>query len=425
MFMYSIRATNVDQLVPITFSSELALTRQRYPAPTEYITFFDLSPDGERIAVAARGEIFCIPVKDGPALPITRGSGARESWPTFDAKGERIFFVSDATREEAIHSIDAWGRGEAKVVKPAGKVGWHFPAVPSPNGKWIAYADQTQTLYVDAGGRAGKPRAVDHSVQAEIRSYEWSPDGRYLAYRIWPLTEFTQVKIYDTKTSETHAVSGPYTIDHSPAWDPEGRYLYFLSDRTLNPVFDIRDFQNIEVNSTKPYLVLLKKDGENPFAKTEGMPPQDGKKKDDKKKDDKKDKKKGDDGDDEEDEKIEPIEIDFEGLSDRVVEVPVDPASTGDSAPPRRTCSGFRIRCVGSPRKTKARRKRRGRHAHDVRPRRRGREDLRQGRDFLGSCPRERQARVREEARRDLRDGCGLTARGRSQGREGLRRAAW
>ncbi len=315
-------ATNADQLVPITFTSELALTRQRYPSPTDYITHFDLSPDGERLAVSARGEIFCIPAKDGPALPITRGSGARESWPTFDAKGERIFFVSDATREEAIHSIDAWGRGEPKVVKPAGEVGWHFPPVPSPDGKWIAYADQTQTLFVmPAGG--GKPRAVDHSEQAEIRSYEWSPDGRYLAYRTWPLTEFTQIKIYDTKTSEVHPVSGPNTIDHSPAWDPEGRYLYFLSDRTLNPVFDIRDFQNIEVHSTKPYLVLLKKDGENPFAKTEGMPPKDGK---DKKKDDKKDKKKDDkNGDDEDDKKIEPIEIDFEGLSDRVVEVPVDP----------------------------------------------------------------------------------------------------
>jgi tricorn protease len=316
-------ATNAESEVAITIPSERSFTRQRYPSPTDYVTWFDLSPKGDRVAIVARGEIYCIPVKDGPTLPITRGSGARENWPTFDAKGERILYVSDATREESIQSIDAWGRGEPKVLKPAGESGWHFPPLPSSDGKWIAYADQTHRLYVmPAGG--GRPREIDRSDMAEIRQYVWSPDGRYLAYRIWPRTEFTQIKIYDTKTSEVHAVTGAYTSDHSPAWDPDGRYLYFLSDRTLNPVLDNRDFQNVEIKSTKPYLVLLKKDGENPFAKTEGMPPSEGKDaKKDKKKDDK---KKGDKDDDEEDEekKVEPIEIDFEGLAERVVEVPAD-----------------------------------------------------------------------------------------------------
>ncbi len=317
-------ATNTDSEVVITIPSERSFTRQRYPSPTDYVTWFDLSPKGDRVVIVARGEIYCIPVKDGPTLPITRGSGARENWPAFDAKGERIVYVTDATREESIQSIDAWGRGEPKVLKPAGEAGWHFPPLPSPDGKWIAYADQTHRLYVMAGD-GGRPREVDHSEMAEIRQYAWSPDGRYLAYRTWPRTEFTRIKIYDTKTSEVHAVTGAYTSDHSPVWDPDGRYLYFLSDRTLNPVLDNRDFQNVEIKSTKPYLVLLKKDGEDPFAKTEGLPPREGKDaKKDKKKDDDKKKNGKDDEEDDEEKKVEPIEIDFEGIAERVVEVPAD-----------------------------------------------------------------------------------------------------
>lgn len=318
---------NHSTRISIELPSEHMLTRRRYAQPGDYVTSFDLAPKGDRVAIVARGEIFVIPTEEGVTLPISRGSGARESWAAFDGKSERLIYVTDVSREEAIQSIDAWGRGEPKVLKAAGETGWHFPPLPSPDGKWIAFADQTQTLFI-LPGAGGKPKAVDHSVQSEIRQYSWSPDGRYLAYRKDPRSEYAQVFIHDTKTGVNHEVTSATTASYSPTWDPDGRFLYFLSDRTMNPVLDTRDFQNVELKSTKPYLVLLKKDGEDPFAKTDGMPPaagEDAKKKDDK--DSKKDKKKGDkDGDDEkdEDEAVKPIDIDFDGLAERLVEVPVD-----------------------------------------------------------------------------------------------------
>jgi tricorn protease len=315
--------TKRDSRLPIAVASENVLTRRRYPKPEEYITWFDLSPKGDRVAIVTRGEIFSVPVKKGITLPISGGSGARESWASFDSESKKLIYVSDVSREEAIYSIDAWGRGEAKVLKRPGETGWHFPPLPSPDGKWIAYADQTQTLFVmPAAG--GTPRKVDRSDQAEIRQYSWSPDGRYLAYRKFPRTEFSSIWIFDTKSNEKHAVTTGTTNDYEPTWDPDGRYLYFLSDRTLNPVLDNRDFQNVELQSSKPYLVVLQKDGKNPFAKTEGAPPSDSKDEKEKKKEKDKKAKKDDDKDKDEKEKTEPVRIDFDGLTERVVEVPVD-----------------------------------------------------------------------------------------------------
>lgn len=318
--------------IAITFPSDRILTRVRYPDPEKGLTWFDLSPDGDRLAVVTRGEIFSVPVKDGVTLPVTRGTGARESWAGFDGGGKRIVYVTDEPREEEIRTIDAWGRGEPKVVKPAGESGWHFPPAYSPDGKWIAYADQTFSLWiVPADG--GTPKRVDRSSQAEIRQYVWSGDGRWIAYAKALPTDYVSIFVYDTQNGKSTPVTGPTTSNDSPAWDPDGRYLYFLSDRATNPVLDTRDFQNVEIKNVQIYVVPLKKDDRGPTAEIAGLPPEDGKKKEaeggkatektkgDEKEKPKQDGKKGEK--EEEEKKPKPVEIDLEGIDRRAIALPI------------------------------------------------------------------------------------------------------
>lgn len=318
-------AFGTDVKLEIDLPSERALTRVRYPNVQENLTYFDLAPDGDRVAVVTRGEIFVVPVEadgvGGVTLPISRGSGSREKFANFDATGKRLAYVSDVTGEERIYTIDAWGRDAPRPLTPEQEnAGWHFPPVYSPDGKWVAYGDQTQTLYVMpvAGGTA---RRVDRSEQGEIRHYTWSPDGRWLAYAKLPRTEFSTLYIYDTRDGMTRAVSGPNTSDSEPVWDPEGRYLFFLSERTVDPVlgWGARDFSNVELATIKPYVMLLRKDVANPFAPLAGLPgaETEDEKKAKKKEEAEKHKKPGED--------LEPVAIDFDGLASRVVAVPTDP----------------------------------------------------------------------------------------------------
>jgi len=323
-------ATDKVLEVEIDLPSDSTLTRNRYPNPGRTMTWLDLSPDGDRLAVVTRGEIFSVPVKDGVTLPVTRGSGARERRVGFSPDGKRLVYITDEPREEEIRVIDAWGRGEAEVIKPAGDSGWYFPPVFSPDEQWVAYADQTHTLWV-IPAEGGKPRRVDRSTQQEIRDYTWSPDGRWLAYTKALETEYRSIFIYDTKEGVVHEATGAYTDDYSPSWDPKGRYLYFLSDRSTNPVLGARDWQNIELKSTRPFMALLREDVENPFANLAGMPPTDddedgdGDAEDKKDGDDDKASKKGEKDTDEDEKKPpEPVEIDLEGLSTRLVQLPVE-----------------------------------------------------------------------------------------------------
>ncbi|HEX4423337.1 MAG TPA: S41 family peptidase [Kofleriaceae bacterium] len=319
-------ASGKEEKLAIDIPSERQLARVRYPNAEKAATSFELSPDGDRLAIVTRGEIMSVAVKDGVTLPITRGSAARERGAAFSGDGKQLVYITDATGEEDIRVIDAWGRGQPRIVVPAGKTGWHFPPVMSPDNKWIAYADQTQTLFVVAAA-GGAPRAVEHSAQAEITEYVWSPDGRYLAYTLPLDTDYQTVRIFDTQTGKITPVTGATTSDYSPAWDPEGRYLYFLSDRAANPVLDTHDAENVEIRTTRPFLVLLQRDGINPFQNANGLPPRPGaparKPGDDKQPDDGDAKKPG------AAKPARPIRIDLDGLADRYVAFPMPPGAYG------------------------------------------------------------------------------------------------
>ncbi|HEX6850147.1 MAG TPA: S41 family peptidase [Candidatus Polarisedimenticolaceae bacterium] len=314
-------ASGKQAKVAIDLPSDRVLARVRYSDAVRFMSGLDLSPDGERLAIVTRGEIFSVPVKKGVTLPVTRGSGARERAASFSHDGKSIVYVTDASREEEIRTIDAWGRGDAKTVKPPAEGSWHFAPAPSPDGKWIAYSDGTQTLWViPAAG--GAPVKVDRSNQAEIRGYAWSPDGRWLAYSKVEDNDYASIFVYDTTGAKVVRVTTATTNDHSPAWDPDGRYLYFLSDRFTNPIVGNVDWNNVDYRQTKPFAVALRRDVPNPFAELAGLPPKDDEKKKEEGKKKDEDKKKGDEA--KKDEPPKPVAIDLDGIADRIVAFPVD-----------------------------------------------------------------------------------------------------
>ncbi len=321
LYRYDI-ATSQSRKLDIDVPEESVLARTHYTDAATSMDGADLSPDGDRLLVELRGELWSVPVKEGVSLPITHDSGARERGGSFSADGKSVIYVTDATREEAIARRDAYGRGTGTTVVPAGTTGWRFPPRESGDGKWLAWSDETQTVYV-APATGGAPRAIDHSVQSEVRDYVWSRDGRWLAYSKVDTRGYSAVYVYDTHDSSVHQVTGASLVAYGPAWDPDGRYLYVLGDNHVDPLLSSRDFDYVGINATLPYAILLRADVKNPFVATDGMPdlPTDATKKD-KKKDDKKAK-------DDDAAAPKPFEITFDGILDRMAAFPVPAAMYG------------------------------------------------------------------------------------------------
>ncbi len=323
-------ATKSSAKVDIQLPGERSLSRVRYSDAGSWLSDFSLSTDGDRVIVTARGEVFSLPTEPGVAIPVTSTSGARESSAAISPDGKQVCYITDASGEEAIVTADAWGRGEAKTVVPAGTLGWHFPPKWSADGKYLAYSDETHTLYIVLADGSAAPKAIDSATQAEITDYEWSPNGRYLAYSKTDSRNMNTLFVYDTVAGDIHRIGGANVENYSPSWDPDGRYLYFLSSRITNPIGGMRDYQKVLLPEILPFAVLLKADTPNPFADNKGLPPAPEnpqataeKKKKKKKKEDKK----------KEQELLEPTElplpavaIEWDGIDQRVVAFPRPPS---------------------------------------------------------------------------------------------------
>ncbi|MBD3220904.1 hypothetical protein GF314_06640, partial [bacterium] len=185
---------------------------------------------------------------------------------------------------------------------------------------WLAWTDSNDDLVV-MDTDDGSTRVADHGENRAPFHLRWSPDGRWLAYVKTLASEFRSIFVYDTEEQEVHAVTGAWTEDHSPAWDPDGRYLYFVSGRAHNPVLGNVDMQNVEVRNEKLYALLLRPDVAHPLRDDAGMPPPDDG-----------DEESDDGNGDGDDDSPAPVAIDLAGLGARVVELPVDHGDYGGLA---------------------------------------------------------------------------------------------
>ncbi|MEP7301343.1 MAG: S41 family peptidase, partial [Caldimonas sp.] len=93
----------------------------------------------------------------------------------------------------------------------------------------------------------------------------WSPDGAWLAYTFATSTRHVAIKLHEVAARTSTLVTEPEFRDYSPSFDPDGRYLYFLSLRTYDPVYDSVQFEMSFPRAARPYLIALQAGGRPPF----------------------------------------------------------------------------------------------------------------------------------------------------------------
>jgi tricorn protease len=143
------------------------------------------------------------------------------------------------------------GRPVALKVSPAGDV----VALTNHRHELIAVDLAAKTMQV-----------CERNPYRQIAGFNWSPDGRWIAYGNALSAYQTAIKLWDRATGETHAATQPVLHDTDPAFDPEGKYLYFLGARELNPVYDQLHFDLGFPRGNRPYLVTLRADLLSPFV---------------------------------------------------------------------------------------------------------------------------------------------------------------
>jgi tricorn protease len=260
--------TGTERKIDIVLPSDRAREIDRFDDADKTLDSFDLSDDGKHVVIASRGQVWVTATKSGSRIvKVADQPGVRNRQVSFSPDGSHVLAINDETGEQELAVFDAKGH-EAHKVLTHNKKGWLFPPTWSPDGKTIAYADMTLTLYL-ADAETGKLTEITKSPNAEITDYSFSPDGKWLAYVVEADNQFQQIELYDVAAAKSYPLSGGFTNDWSPSWDPDGKYLFFLSNRSFTPVADDIETNYSVQNSAKPCLAILTKDGKSPFLPDE------------------------------------------------------------------------------------------------------------------------------------------------------------
>lgn len=313
-------ATKQARKVTIELNSENNMARSNLRKLKSYVTDGNLSPDGNRIVVSARGEVLDVPVKKGVTRNITHTSGVHERNAQWSPDGKNIAYISDQTGETELWMRPAQGGEAIQLTRDNDTYIRDFTW--SPAGDRIVYTDRENRMVLVDVGTKTKTTLLQDSLW-EIPTPHFSPDGKWLTYYRMQRNNMSVVYLYNIGQHREYAVTDQWYDSNTPRFSSDGRYLIFASGRDFNPIYSSIEWNFAFRNTEGIYLALLNKETPSPFLPV-----------DDKVGDNK-------------DEKQEPADkksaskaskkqssstldgIDIEGLNSRIIKLPVGAGSYG------------------------------------------------------------------------------------------------
>ena len=281
-----------------------------YKDVKEDIHSYSVSPKGNRAIFDARGDIYTVPAEKGNIRNLTESQGVREMFPSWSPNGKYLAWVSDKTGEYEIYLKDNKQGASARQLTK-GSSAWKYRPLWSPDSRWLVYFDRTLHLkLIDV--ESGKERNITHARQSEIRDYRFSPDSRWITYTKGAENTQSAIWVYNIEEDEHHKLTDDTFSERSPVFSECGNYIYFLSNRDFNLSFSDFEFHYVYNDATRIFALALRKDSPRIFEYESDEVPVEGQKEEAKAQQDQED---------------GIVTIDFEGISERVIDFPMSAGS--------------------------------------------------------------------------------------------------
>ncbi|HKJ01748.1 MAG TPA: PDZ domain-containing protein, partial [Longimicrobiales bacterium] len=260
-------ATGRSQRLDITVQGDFPWAETRWEDVSDRIASASLSPTGKRALMEARGEIFTVPVEDGDVRNLSRSSGAADRQPVWSPDGKEIAWFSDAGDGYQIVVAPQDGLGEQRRIG-IGESRMAWETTWSPDGKYIAFVDDDVRIRV-VDVAAGTVRTADvggSNIERGSMGVTWSPDSRWLAYGKFFPNNFRRVVVWSVDTGRATPLTDAMADAGSPAWDRDGRHLYFLASTNLALGSGWANTSSIQSDATYgAYVLVLRSDDGTPF----------------------------------------------------------------------------------------------------------------------------------------------------------------
>ncbi len=304
----------------VAVASDTVEARPRWAGNREgrnYIRSGDISPSGARAVFEFRGEIVTVPASKGDPRNLTATVSVHERSPPWSPDGSRIAYFSDQSGDYQL-IVRELASGESRSYDPSGE-GFYESPKWSPDSTRLAFTDNSMALFwIDL--ESGKVTRVsqDHFYGPtgwRSIAFNWSPDSRWLAFTRNAESNIRTIVVYSTETGESHAVTDGLSDVSEPVFDAGGDFLYFFASTDAGPVrnwFAISNADMLQTNGI--YLAVLRRGVVSPIVREsdeEPLTPE------------------PPEAADEEPagESDTSVQIDFAGIDQRIVALPVPPAN--------------------------------------------------------------------------------------------------
>ena len=221
-----------EAVIPITLVSDFDQLRDHWvKSPLNFLSDVHISPDGLTAVFTARGAVFTLPAKSGRIVKVAGSPGIRYRDARFLPDGKNIVLLSTESGENEFWRFPAGGAGATEQLTHDAKV-LRWDSSPSPDGRWLAHRDKDQQLWM-YDFRTKRDRRIAQSNNGDFDDLRWSPDGRWLSYVQLAANNFEQIHILNAESGESQTITSDRYDSNNATWSPDGKRLYFLSDRSL------------------------------------------------------------------------------------------------------------------------------------------------------------------------------------------------
>ncbi|HET7631628.1 MAG TPA: S41 family peptidase [Gemmatimonadaceae bacterium] len=264
-------ASGRDALIPIHLVSDFDQTREKWDAnPMALLSSAHLSPTGDRVVLTARGQVFIAPVGDagGRLARVTHDNGrVRYRLARFMPDGKSLLGLSDKSGENEFWRVPIDGAADTQLTTGATILRWD--GMPSPDGRYLAHTDKDQRLWL-LNVETHAEKLLGTNRDGDFGDVQWAPDSKWVAYTAPASNQLNQVWVYSVASGQSTPVTSDRYDSQSPAWSPDGKWLYFLSQRNFQTAvgspWGSRQPEPYFPDQTEVYALALVKGERSPFA---------------------------------------------------------------------------------------------------------------------------------------------------------------